>query len=121
MAVELAGEQCLSIEPMRATRRLIFRWFLLTSSILVGTCAYRGLRWDPRFTMNRLGGLTPKQVISVLGPPTVDQRLQGWTPSDEKTGSFLHFFYVDPYGWEGQEYGITFSHNRVVEVRRATK
>jgi len=83
--------------------------------------AYRGLRWDPRFTLEKLGGLTPDQVISAVGRPTEDERTLGWKPSDESARQYLHFFYDDRWGWEGQEYAVIFKGNRVVEVRRAIK
>ncbi len=100
------------------------RYVLAALILLIALWAYRGLRWDPRFDIKTLGGLTPNQVISLLGPPTVDPRNykpNGWTPAEEMAGDPLKFFYEDGYGWLGQEYAIIFRQDKVAEVKRGTK
>ena len=76
---------------------------------------------DSRFTMDKLGGLTPEQVIDRVGPPDYDGRndtSDPWTPELEKQGKTgrLKFFYEDRRTWNGIEYGIQFEDGHVVQV-----
>ena len=75
---------------------------------------------DSRFTMDKLGGLTPEQVIDRV-EPDFDGRQDNsdpWTPEREKEGKTgcLKFFYEDRHTWNGIEYDIEFEDNHVVLV-----
>jgi hypothetical protein len=77
---------------------------------------------DSRFTMDKLGGLTPEQVIDRVGPPDYDGRndtSDPWTPEKEKEGKCgpLILTYKDRHSWRGIEYGIEFEDNHVVLVQ----
>jgi hypothetical protein len=101
--------------------RLYSRYIGTAILLIIGFWAYCGVRWNPKFDINALRGLTPNQVVSQLGTPNYDLRNAGWKPADEQTGDLLKLFYDDRGGWLGQEYEIIFSQNKVIEVKKATK
>ena len=83
---------------------------------------YRGLQWDPRITTNKLRGLTPNQVVAILGSPHVDPRrpeFGGW--KNEDADGPLILYYDDRFGLLGQGYAVIFHNGRVAEVKRGEK
>jgi hypothetical protein len=66
---------------------------------------------NPQFTLSNLKGLTPAQVIGLLGPPT-DKRYSA--PPNTSDQSALTYDYEDPYRWSGFSYSVIFGKNNRV-------
>src|ERR1700678_1451579 len=79
------------------------RWIIGILLVLIGIYIYWGSKPDPRFTLAKLQGLTPDQVITRLGPPDMDPRLPkwgGWTPQNSG-GTPLILYYEGGWEWRG--------------------
>jgi len=68
----------------------------------------------PAYSERELLGLTPDQVVSKLGKPTMDPRVLRWR-EDRDGPLFLN------YDWNWTTTTIVFEHNRVVRVKQSPK
>jgi hypothetical protein len=78
-------------------------------------------RWQARFSIDNLRGLTPDEVISRLGPPDLDPRLPEfggpWKAGDDQKRGALFFDY-SAYGWV---YSIVFKNNHAYMIASGRK
>jgi hypothetical protein len=80
------------------------------------------VRLDRRLSIQNLKGLSPNQVVTLLGnPKTMGPATESggaWTPGDEKASGPLTYYY---YGYFGEEYAVKFEQNQVAMVAKGSK
>jgi hypothetical protein len=96
-------------------------WKIVVGLVLAAACIaalYAFLyRWDPRFSDDRILGLSPEQVVSQFGRPYYDSRrpIGSTVPASLPADGLMVLAYTGPLG---RIYRITFHERRAVAVDR---
>jgi hypothetical protein len=98
-------------------RHVISAVFAVAIALYLTSCLWWGVwtKWEPKYDLKNLVGLTPAQVVGRLGPPDFDSRGNGWK-SEAEDGP-LSLAYKSGTYWVA----IRFSHGKVVRVDHTQK
>lgn len=94
------------------------RWPTLVALLLTALICFPTLnRFNPRYSLLRLRGLSSEQVIARLGAPDYDTRRNPDQPYNDPTANFT-IGYLAPLGVIHE---LSFEHDRLIDVEHWSK